>query len=326
MDCFKRRSSAARLAAVLGLAATIVLVAAGCGRRPSLPACAKSTSSTPTAAPVVPGLSDEFKQMQTPPGQLTRALPIGNAYPADQGPVYQSLCLNCHAVSQTSFAVVDWQESLHSRAGVLCGSCHGTHEANFVPRPGPDRCVLCHAQEVDEFLASKHGPKNAPGMRCNSCHEAHATDRGLVKAMQICMNCHLDSDHVQRFPESRMGLVLAKQGPAPDGSLRAADCVYCHMPASPLMLQTGDFRNDKVTVHDPSITTARDPADSTALARETIELLVPLCKKCHSERNARYRLENADPLIKHWTPLGMPNAVRRRPPPTAPREIPGVVP
>jgi Cytochrome c3 len=305
-----------RVAGVFALLAAgmIALATSGCGRMPSLPRRSKAPASTSTSGqPVIPGQSEEFKQMQTPPGQLARALPIGSAYAKDQGPVYQSLCLQCHSVSQTSFAAADWQESLHARAGVTCAACHGSHEADFVPRPGPERCILCHAQEVEEFLASKHGPKNAPGMRCVSCHEAHATDRGLAGRLQICLGCHLGSSHVQGFPESRMGLVLAEQPPDPTGKLRAADCVTCHMPESTLMKETGDFRNDRVTLHDPAATVARDPADSTALAQATIERLVAVCKQCHSERNARYRLENADPVLKFWTPLGMSADVRRRP-------------
>ncbi|MFN8177688.1 MAG: cytochrome c3 family protein [bacterium] len=321
------RRRAGRNVALLA-AAILALMAPGCSRLPSLPKRPKAVASAPRGAlPDIPGQSDEFKQMQLPPGQLTRALPIGTAYAKDQGPIYQSLCLSCHSVSQTSFAVVDWQESLHSRAGVYCGSCHGTHEAGFFPRPGPDRCALCHAQEVEEFLASKHGPRNAPGVRCVSCHEPHATERGLAKSLKVCMDCHLSSQHVQGFLQSRMGLVLTTQPPDPAGKLRAADCVTCHMPQSVILKQTGDFRNDAVTLHDPASTVAKDPADSTMLARTTIETLVPVCKQCHSERNARYRLENADPLIKYWTPLGMTSELRRRPIPVGTqRDVPGVVP
>jgi hypothetical protein len=287
----------------------LVLLLSGCGL------ASRSSSRGGVAPPVGEGESEEFKQMlsKIPPGQLTRAIPVGEAWPPEGGPAYRSLCLRCHSVSQTSFAVKDWRESLHARAGVLCGACHGAHESNFVLLPGPDRCLACHPQEVEEFVISGHGPERAPGMRCVSCHEAHATSRGMAKANEVCTGCHLDSDHVQGFAASRMGQVLAQNPPDPDGTIHAPDCVYCHMPPSPIMSTTGDFRNDKVVLHDPASTVARNPRDPRRLDESTIKLLLPLCVSCHSERNARYRLENSDPLILHWTPVGMPSTVRRNP-------------
>jgi hypothetical protein len=255
--------------------------------------------------------------MAVPPGQLVRARPVGEAWTADDGPTYRSLCLRCHAVSQTSFAVDDWLESAHARAGVLCASCHGAHEASFVPQPGTDRCALCHATQVEEFRASAHGPERAPGMRCVSCHEIHATDRKLVAAVSLCENCHLDSEHVQGFGVSRMGTVLVEHPPDPEGGIRAADCVFCHMPDSPILLETGDFRNDRLTLHDPALTVKRHPRDERRLDDDAIDFLVPLCQQCHSERNARYRLENSDTLIRQWIPVGMADDVRRRPGPGA---------
>ncbi len=305
-------------------AATALLFAACDRGGPPLPEGARPAASpaagTP-AAPDIPGRSDEFTKMEVPPGQLTRALPVGDAWPADDGPAYRSLCLNCHSVSGTSFATADWRESLHARAGVLCASCHGTHEAAFVPRPGPDRCLLCHPSQTAEFLASRHGPDTSAGMRCVACHEAHATDRGLARATDTCLGCHLDSDHVQGFPASRMGQTLAHRPLKSDGTIAAADCVTCHMPESDLLATTGDFRNDRVTLHDPSITVAKEADDPSSLTREAIEFLVPRCLTCHSERNARARLEHSDPWILHWTPVGMPDEVRRRPP-VAAKEVP----
>ncbi len=315
--------------AILPAAAAAALLLAACERAgPPLPdgarpaADAAGAAGTTPAAPDIPGRSDEFTNMQLPPGQLVRALPVGDAWPADDGPAYRSLCLNCHAVSGTAFAVADWRESLHARAGVLCASCHGTHEAAFVPRPGPDRCLPCHPSQTGEFLASRHGPATSPGMRCVACHEAHATDGGLARATDTCLGCHLDSDHVQGFPASRMGQMLAHRPLKSDGSKAAADCVTCHMPESALLATTGDFRNDRVTLHDPSITVARNAEDPSSLTREAIEFLVPQCLTCHSERNARARLEHSDPWILHWTPVGMPDDVRRRPPAGAKELLP----
>ena len=305
---------------VSGLLASGAGAVGGCGpAEPPLPSPGADESPglpvPPVSAPDTPGQSTEFQEMETPPGQLTRARPIGEAWPMNDGPTYRSLCLRCHSVSQTSFAVADWLESAHARAGILCSSCHGAHETSFIPQPGVDRCAVCHAPQVEEFLASAHGPERAPGMRCVSCHEIHATDRRIVDAVALCSNCHLDSEHVQGFGESRMGTVLAEHPPDTSGANRAADCVLCHMPASPILLETGEFRNDRLTLHDPSITVKRHPRDDRRLDDSAIEFLTPVCLQCHSERNARHRLENSDALIRRWIPLGMAEEVRRRPGP-----------
>lgn len=294
-----------------------MLVLASCADKgPPLPdAGDRSGARAPVAAPEIPGKSQAFEDMELPPGHFVRALPTGEAYDRTTAPVYRSLCLNCHAASQTSFAVAAWGKSLHARAGILCGACHGAHEQNFVARPGPDRCLACHAAQVEASLASAHGPERAPGMGCSPCHEIHSTDRTLAGQVSTCTICHLDSDHVQGYASSLMGAIFTREGRDEIGDLRAPDCVYCHMPVDSIVAVTGEFRNDRVTMHDPGITVRKAERDSTRLSEAAIEFLMPLCLKCHSKQNARYRLENSDPLLRHWTPVGMTQEVLRKPSP-----------
>jgi len=110
-----------------------------------------------------------------------------------------------------------------------------------------------------------------------------------------------------------MGVVFIREGYDENGELRAPDCVYCHMPPSPLMKETGDFRNDKVTLHNSSVTVEKHAKDPRRLSEDTVEFLMPLCLKCHSERNSRYRLENSEALLRYWTPIGMDRDVLLKP-------------
>jgi hypothetical protein len=267
------------------------------------------------AAPEIPGESQAFLDMQLPPGQFVRVLPTGTAYGPDEAPAFRSLCLNCHAVSQTSFTVDAWSESAHARAGIMCGACHGAHEEAFVAKPGPEQCRTCHAAQYDETIASAHGPEKAPGMGCSPCHEIHATDRRIAVEVTTCTGCHLESSHVMDYASSRMGVVFLREGYDEEGDLRAPDCVYCHMPPSPLMAQTGDFRNDRVTLHNSALTVQKHEKDPRRLSDEAIDFLTPLCVKCHSERNSRHRLENSEALIRNWTPIGMTRETLRKPVP-----------
>ncbi len=300
--------------------ALAVLLVAGCGGdEPPLPDPAARELPTAIAVvpPEIPGESQEFREMELPPGQFVRAIPTGNAYDAATGPTYRSLCLNCHAVSQTSFAVDAWTRSVHARCGISCGACHGSHEGTFIAQPSSEQCRSCHARQVEAFLASGHGPERAPGMRCISCHEVHETDRQLARSVTLCIGCHLDSEHVRGYPDSRMGMTFMREGYDENGDLRAPDCIYCHMPLDPIMNETGDFRNDKVTLHDSAITVQKNPRDASRLSDAAIDFLLPLCVTCHSERNARHRLENSDPLLLRWAPVGMTPEILRRPSPEA---------
>lgn len=305
-----------RTCTLAGAALCLLLLLFGCEEKgPDLPdpegsAAVQTRSISP---PEIPGKSQAFQDMELPPGQFVRVLPAGEAYDAQGAPTYRSLCLNCHAVSQTSFSVDAWTESAHARAGILCGACHGAHEEAFISKPGPEKCRSCHAAQYDEFIVSAHGPEKAPGMGCCPCHEVHATDRRLAAEVTTCTGCHLESQHVQGYATSRMGVVFIREGYDENGDLRAPDCVFCHMPPSPLMEGTGDFRNDKVTLHNSAITVEKHPKDGSRLSDEAVEFLTPLCVQCHSERNAQYRLENSGPLLLDWTPIGMTRDVLRKP-------------
>jgi len=287
----------------------------GCpGEEPELPDPAAQTSSAVdrVTPPMIQGDSEAFREMELPPSQFVRVIPTGDAHDPESAPAFRSLCLNCHAVSQTSFATEAWVQSLHARAGVTCAACHGSHEGTFAPQPTAEDCRRCHSRQVEAFLASGHGPERAPGMRCVSCHEVHATDRKLAMSTTLCTGCHIESEHVTGYAESRMGVIFLQEGYDENGDLRAPDCVYCHMPPDPIMDETGDFRTDRVTLHDPAITVEKHAKDPSRLSDAAIEFLLPQCVTCHSERNARHRLENSDTLLRHWTPLGMDEATRRK--------------
>jgi hypothetical protein len=110
-----------------------------------------------------------------------------------------------------------------------------------------------------------------------------------------------------------MGIVFMREGYTAEGDLRAPDCVYCHMPALASAQAASRFRRDRVTLHDPSPTVQKHSQNPDRLSEEAISFLTPLCSKCHSERNARYRLENSASLLRAWTPIGMTAQVRRKP-------------
>jgi hypothetical protein len=73
-------------------------------------------------------------------------------------------CIECHA-DQTKA----WEGGPHGLMNVKCVVCHGSPESNFAPKPGPDKCRGCHAEQVDAVV---HG--HALSMKtCAPCHDRH---------------------------------------------------------------------------------------------------------------------------------------------------------
>ncbi len=78
-------------------------------------------------------------------------------------------CSECHAGENDA-----WEGSKHALMGVKCVVCHGDLTNNFLRRPGPERCVGCHAEQVGGN-AEGHKPKPKS---CWTCHDGHTLQAG----------------------------------------------------------------------------------------------------------------------------------------------------
>lgn len=145
--------------------------------------------------------------------------------------------------------IKQWLMSSHAEAGVQCSACHQANDSAWTDHPAHDACQGCHENEVDGFLAGKHGMRLAAGLApmqpadarlpmredaahralgCASCHGAHDFDTASA-AVESCLGCHADS-HSQAFLKSpHFALWQAEQsGQAPVGS--GVSCASCHLP------------------------------------------------------------------------------------------------
>lgn len=267
-----RPRSCLRLGYVAGLGLLLlILLAAGC------------TATRRTVTPSVAGRTGYMAPVRTPQApmeELMRLLRLPG-----QGQAYRSvemrfICVECHIV-QTPTIVKDWNESKHGILGVKCYACHGTHDREFVLRPGPERCQACHALEVQGYRASRHDwSKNPRGPSCKSCHPMHTFSIEVAKNPVTCTQCHLDIKHVQLYPQSKMGAIYRTLG---EGS--AAFCVTCHKPK--LSREQGSPPNGHVANHN--VTESRDR-----------ERMVQICLDCHSERSAREKLLGSELWRQQW--------------------------
>ncbi len=72
-----------------------------------------------------------------------------------------------------------------------CGECHDPIMGNRTVLPREELCFKCHQKMKPDPLKFAHGPV-AAGM-CVACHHPHRSENSrllLVKALDICINCH----------------------------------------------------------------------------------------------------------------------------------------
>jgi len=90
------------------------------------------------------------------------------AFAAGEHPAAMSKmeCVTCHSDKDTVSkpeVVAEWNQSIHSYAGVSCGNCHGD-ENNFQAKPRKNVCESCHSEQVAVTKSS---------LPCESCHIVH---------------------------------------------------------------------------------------------------------------------------------------------------------
>jgi formate-dependent nitrite reductase cytochrome c552 subunit len=148
----------------------------------------------------------------------------------------------------------EWATTAHAKAGVNCSGCHDVEDKASRTKRWSDKldhtaCIQCHTEEVDGFLAGKHGMRLARGLSpmtpaqarlpmkadaahrelsCTSCHGSHTFDTRRA-AVDACISCHDDMHTQAYFKSSHFKLWEAEAGgtaPARSG----VSCATCHLP------------------------------------------------------------------------------------------------
>ncbi|MEW6158470.1 MAG: cytochrome c3 family protein [Verrucomicrobiota bacterium] len=148
----------------------------------------------------------------------------------------------------------DWAGTAHARAGVNCTDCHRIAEEpggakRWVDALDHRACAPCHAEEVDGFLASKHGMRLARALgpmrpdlarlpmkpasahrelSCSSCHSAH-TFNTRAAAVDSCLSCHND-EHSLSFQNSSHFRLWKEEMAGRTAPGTGVSCATCHLP------------------------------------------------------------------------------------------------
>lgn len=200
-------------------------------------------------------------------------------------PLPSAAPLPTQAPALTGAAMDDWLASAHAEAGMGCGSCHASGGA-WVQRPDHSACAGCHGDEVDGFLAGKHGmrlavdlPPMTPAMArlpmqpqaahtelgCGSCHAAHRFDVHTA-AVESCLSCHADDHSLAYVGSPHHQLWQQEQaGERPPGS--GVSCATCHLP--------------RAQHQRAGVTTIRVQHNQNDGLRPNEAMVRPVCQNCH---------------------------------------------
>jgi len=151
----------------------------------------------------------------------------------------ESACLGCHQRENPGI-FTDWFGSIHAKVGVTCRECHSLTDESaawisrehfrFDPTPvsglvSPERCSMCHQQEVEQYKRSKHA---------NTLKIINTVDNWLIHGMNTagerasgCFACHGTTvvfTEGQPVEGSWPNVGVGRKNP--DGTL--GSCTSCH--------------------------------------------------------------------------------------------------
>ena len=149
-------------------------------------------------------------------GDVTKIFVFENHSPKE----INDRCLTCHASDTEHMNAIN---SLHSKNGVSCISCHSPHHAVtkefLLVKSQPELCYTCHLQQKAQFNMPFHHRVNEGLIQCTDCHNPHGTVRpeqvrSSASQDVVCFTCHAD-----------------KQGPFvfEHAAVKTEGCSSCHI-------------------------------------------------------------------------------------------------
>ncbi len=275
-----------------------------------------------------PGASeDDAAPAQAPTQSPVTAPPTPAAAPVEDS----DSCAGCHRRRQPG-VLAQWDASTHKLEGVTCEDCHGDDHNAILAHEGrvpPSKCAPCHEEQTEQFSKSVHGHartdalSNArllaqvPAMqrrgcmgchdmgddaneeslgRCNSCHGAHRNSAADARRPEACGGCHMGPDHphIEAYHASRHGIAYA----ASRDETQAPTCASCHMPKGTHDVSGGITigRAGSGSVLEGEIPPIPMRIISKKQAEAQREVMMSRCTKCHTPRQARRALEDADAI------------------------------
>lgn len=192
-----------------------------------------------------------------------------------------------------------WAATAHAEAGVNCSACHVGDSGEWFDNITHDACRECHTEQVEGFLASRHGMRLAVGLapmtpgqaripmnhdsfhdelKCVACHGSHEFDTEYAAA-EACLKCHADEHSLAYVGSPHHALWQSElAGEAEPGT--GVSCATCHLPRV-------DEGNGLAVQHNQN-----------DYLRPNEKLARPVCTQCHGLQYSLDALADAD-LIKN---------------------------
>ena len=180
-----------------------------------------------------------------------------------------------------------WAGSAHAAAGVACTDCHAPGASQWSDHPPPGGCAVCHELEPPDYIAGKHGMREAVGLEpmpvsmarlpmrreslsetldCGACHDVHAVNVRYA-AVDACLSCHADEHTVAYADSPHYALWLAEtSGESAPGS--GVSCASCHLPRETRRIAGAD----RIVVQH----------NQNANLRPNEKMIRDVCMACHS--------------------------------------------
>ncbi len=116
-------------------------------------------------------------------------------------------CVSCHATDSTVHMSID------------IATCYLCHTSNFVSAEEPDRCLTCHAKNIEEVKEYDHTGVLESNIACSKCHKP--THEEVTVKQERCDLCHhAEEEKKEEYSQDKLHRIHTFD--------HAVECVLCH--------------------------------------------------------------------------------------------------